>query len=113
MRAAYAHAQGHDVVESRELGDNPGDQALLERGAAEQRILVTLDGDFGELIYVREATHAGLVRLPDVPAKQRIALMAEVIERHRQALDMGDEEVRDEMFTMLVAGHETTATLVA
>ena len=52
-------------------------------------------------------------RLPDVPAKQRIALMAEVIERHRQALDMGDEEVRDEMFTMLVAGHETTATLVA
>ena len=26
---------------------------------------------------------------------------------------MSDEEVRDEMFTMLVAGHETTATLVA
>ena len=72
---------------AREFGDDPGDRALLERGAAEDRILVLLDGNFAELVYVREAAHAGLVRLPDVPAKQRIALMAKVIERHRQALD--------------------------
>ena len=51
------------------------------RAAAEDRILVTLDGDFAELVNVREAAHAGLVRLPDVPASQRIALMAEVIDR--------------------------------
>ena len=85
--ARWLRSQGHDVVESCEFGDDPGDRALLERAAAEERILVTLDGDFAELIYVREAAHAGLVRLPDVPARHRIALMAEVIERHRQALE--------------------------
>ena len=85
--ARWLRSQGHDVVETRELGDDPGDRALLERAAAEDRILVTLDVDFAELIYVREAAHAGLVRLPDVPAGQRIALMGEVIAQHRQALE--------------------------
>ena len=55
---------------------------------AEGRILVTIDTDFGELVYVREVQHAGLVRLPDVPAARRIALMAEVLERYRSALEL-------------------------
>ena len=65
----------------------PGDRALLERAAAEGRILVTIDTDFGELVYVEQVSHAGLVRLPDVPAERRIALMAEVLERHQHALE--------------------------
>jgi predicted nuclease of predicted toxin-antitoxin system len=48
---------------------------------------VTIDTDFGELVYVRRARHAGLVRLPDVPVEQRIALMAQALERHRTALE--------------------------
>ena len=51
-------------------------------------ILVTIDTDFGKLVFVWEVPHAGLVRLPDVPAEQRIALMAELLKRHRQALEM-------------------------
>ena len=43
--------------------------------------------DFGELIYVSRIPHAGLVRLPDVPADRRIALIAELLGRHRDALD--------------------------
>ena len=78
---------GHDVLESRELGDDPGDRALLARAEVEDRILVTLDTDFAELIYVRDAPHAGLVRLPDVPVEQRVDLMVKVLERHREALE--------------------------
>ena len=85
--AEWLHSQGHDVLESPELGPDPGDRALLERAAAEGRILVTIDTDFGELVYVEEVPHAGLVRLPDVPAEQRIALMTEVLDRHQQALE--------------------------
>ena len=86
--AEWLRDQGHDVVEARELGADPGDRALLERAAADGRILVTIDTDFGELVYVRRVPHAGLVRLPDVPAERRIALIAEVLERHRQALEI-------------------------
>jgi hypothetical protein len=31
----------------------PGDEAILARAAAEERVLVTLDKDFGELVIVR------------------------------------------------------------
>ena len=85
--AVWLRSQGHDVLESRELGQDPGDRALLERAAVDRRILVTVDTDFGELVYVENAPHAGLVRLPDVPAERRIALMAGVLERHQQALE--------------------------
>lgn len=83
----WLRSQGHDVVNPRDFGDDPGDWALLARAGAEDRILVTLDTDFAALIYVQAAPHAGLVRLPDVPADQRIALMAEVLEQHRRALE--------------------------
>lgn len=86
--AKWLRDQGHDVVEARELGVDPGDQALLERAAADGRILVTIDTDFGELVYVRKVPHAGLVRLPDVPAERRIALIAEVLDRYLQALEI-------------------------
>lgn len=85
--AMWLRSQGHDVLESRELGQDPGDLALLEYAATNGRILVTIDTDFGELVYVGNAPHAGLVRLPDTPAERRIALLAEVLDRHRQALE--------------------------
>ena len=59
----------------------------LKRAGAEGRVLVTIDGDFGELVYVGRVNHAGLVRLPDVAVRDRIALMAEVLREHRVALE--------------------------
>jgi hypothetical protein len=38
------------------------------------------------LIYVFGAAHAGIVRLPDVPATDRIALMADLLDRHGSEL---------------------------
>ena len=53
------------------------------------RVLVTIDTDFGELVFVDRVLHAGLVRLPDVPVRERIALMREMIRRHRPELEAG------------------------
>lgn len=85
--AEWLRSQGHDVLEARVLGQDPGDTALLELAESEDRVLITIDTDFGELIYLREVPHAGLVRLPDVPAEDRIALVSEVIQHHRRALE--------------------------
>jgi predicted nuclease of predicted toxin-antitoxin system len=60
---------------------------LLERAESEDRILVTIDTDFGALIHLHDVPHAGLVRLPDVPAEQRIALVADLIDRYQQELE--------------------------
>jgi hypothetical protein len=42
---------------------------------AERRALITIDTDFGTLVYLAGAAHAGIIRLPDVPARSRIALV--------------------------------------
>ena len=59
LLADWLRKQGHDVVDSRELGPDPGDRALLEWAAKESRILVTIDTDFGELIYLENLSHSG------------------------------------------------------
>jgi predicted nuclease of predicted toxin-antitoxin system len=82
LLADWLSKQGHDVVESRELGPDPGDRALLEWAANETRILITIDTDFGELIYLENLSHAGLVRLPDVPARERQLIMQDLLARY-------------------------------
>jgi predicted nuclease of predicted toxin-antitoxin system len=50
--------------------------------AREQRIVITADKDFGTLIFLRGSSHAGVIRLPQVPVPQRIALLSTLFERH-------------------------------
>ena len=86
LLADWLRKQGHDVVESRELGPDPGDRALLEWAANETRILITIDTDFGELIYLENLSHAGLVRLPDVPTRERQLIMQDLLTRYETEL---------------------------
>lgn len=78
---------GHDVVEARQLGSDPGNRTLPQLANGDGRAPVSTDADFGQLIHLHDQPHAGLIRLPDVPVPQRIAVMAELIERHRSALE--------------------------
>ena len=87
LLADWLRNEGHDVVESRELGPDPGDRALLEWAAREARILITIDTDFGELIFVENLPHAGLVRLPDLPSYQRQLVMQDLLTRYKSDLE--------------------------
>lgn len=84
--AEWLRQHGHDVVESRERGPDPGDRVVLDWAAAEDRVLVTMDKDFGEFIFVEGSSHCGLVRLPDVPAERRIELMGRILKNYSQEL---------------------------
>ena len=75
-------AAGHDVASSIE--DSPGvkDESVLARAHAEQRIILTFDRDYGELIYRRRLpTPAGVVYFrfapttPEEPAERFIELL--------------------------------------
>lgn len=83
--ADWLRREGHDVREVRGSAPDPGDAALLRSTAAESRVLVTIDTDFGALVYVGRADHAGIIRLPDVAARARIALMEQILARHSEA----------------------------
>ena len=85
--ADWLRDNGHDALAAESLGPDPGDRALLELATSENRVLITIDKDFGELIYLHQAAHAGLIRLPDVRAFQRIELVRGVIDRYAPALE--------------------------
>ncbi|MYE54456.1 MAG: hypothetical protein F4X34_04580 [Chloroflexi bacterium] len=86
--ADWLRGEGHDVIEMRELGPDPGDRAILDLSVRDNRVLVTIDTDFGELVFSHGLRHAGLVRLPDSRIPQRIYLMSMVIARHQRELEM-------------------------
>ncbi|MBI4384505.1 MAG: DUF5615 family PIN-like protein [Nitrospinae bacterium] len=80
--AEWLKQHGHDVVESRERSAVLGDRAILEWAVAENRIVVMMDKDFGDFVFLERKGHCGLVRLPDVPVEKRIALMSMILADH-------------------------------
>jgi predicted nuclease of predicted toxin-antitoxin system len=87
--AVWLQDQGHDVAEARERGPDPGDLELLRWAADEQRILVTLDKDFGALVFLHGERSCGLIRLPDVLSGERVRLLSLVMEGFTEALAAG------------------------
>ena len=71
---------GHAVEWIAEVSPSVSDEDVLRRAAAGEAVLVTEDKDFGELVYRRGLTHAGvlLVRLEglDNAAKAEVVSQA-------------------------------------
>src|SRR5215471_7150915 len=82
-------AAGHDVVWAGDWTEDPGDAAILARACAENRILVTLDKDFGELAVLHDAPHRGIIRIVNCPARRQADICLEVLARHAAELVAG------------------------
>jgi len=70
--------KGFDVKEVREKDKSMTDEDVVEWAVKDNRIIITLDKDFGE-IYVAEGKKCSIIRLPDVSVDQRIRLMEVVL----------------------------------
>ena len=77
---------GHDVVSARERFPHASDEALLALAGEENRILITEDKDFGELVFLRGLPHPGIVRLVEMTPQERADAMRTLIERHADAM---------------------------
>lgn len=82
-------AAGHDVVWCGDWERDPGDTEILSRSAAEGRVLVTLDKDFGELAILKGHPHAGIVRLVGIRACEQSRATVEVLAAHGDELRHG------------------------
>jgi predicted nuclease of predicted toxin-antitoxin system len=81
---------GHDVLDLLENGGlDEGDEEVLRRAWEERRVLITIDKDFGELIFLHGQPHAGMIRLPDCPAAERLAVLRRILPAHVHDLDRG------------------------
>ncbi len=80
---------GHDVTWSGEWDRDPGDAEILAVANRENRILITLDKDFGELALVRGMLHSGIIRLVGFSAKQQAVACIRVLALHGMELQQG------------------------
>jgi predicted nuclease of predicted toxin-antitoxin system len=70
---------GHDVVAISEIARGATDEEVLERALNEKRVLITEDRDFGELVYARGRSSAGVI-LVRFDSRARRAKPATVVE---------------------------------
>jgi len=84
--AEWLGSAGEDVRNVRDRSATMDDDEILAWAHAEDRVVVTIDKDFGRLAVALGQSHCGIVRLPDVPAAARQHLMAQVLTRHRMDL---------------------------
>ncbi len=82
-------AAGHDVIWAGDWPQDPGDEEILAFAYSAQRVLVTLDKDFGELAILRGAPHCGILRLVNVAARQQAGVCLHVLNLHGQELQAG------------------------
>jgi predicted nuclease of predicted toxin-antitoxin system len=62
---------------------------ILGRAHQEDRVLVTLDKDFGEMAIVRRLPHSGIIRLVNLGARQQAPSCLRVIGLHEKELKAG------------------------
>jgi predicted nuclease of predicted toxin-antitoxin system len=82
-------ASGHDVIWTGDELPDPGDEQILARAYAENRVLITLDKDFGELAVVHGEPHHGIVRLVDFRTADQPAAIEQVLALHGDKLTGG------------------------
>lgn len=82
-------ADGHDIAIVRDAGPDPGDAAILERAASEGRVLVTIDADFGALVFRDGAKHVGVLRLRDNTPTGLAGRASEILQGQGAELEAG------------------------
>lgn len=79
---------GNDVFYFAETEHSTDDETILEFANSENRILLTRDKDFGELVYRLQKVHTGiiLIRLEELHSQTRSQIVADFIGQNAEKL---------------------------
>ncbi len=75
---------GFDVLSVRDVDARMKDVDILELANKESRLIITMDKDFGELVFNSKKPHNGvlLLRMEDSNWKQKIDVLTEIFSKH-------------------------------
>ena len=88
MQATLARL-GHDVVSALEYDPRASDEVLLALATSEERVLITEDKDFGELVFVRRSPHPCIIRFVEMTVAEKVSAMENLLEREEVAMRQG------------------------
>ena len=79
---------GHDVTFAGDVNCRMPDTDMLSLAYSERRIILTMDTDFGELVYHSRQPHAGvlILRMPGANRDEKIRVVQEIVSRYGDQL---------------------------
>ena len=79
---------GHDTFFVGNADPRMGDVDILRLAVHQRRIIITLDSDFGELVYHSGEPHNGvlLLRMPGAGVAEKVRVVEEIVDRYGSQL---------------------------
>jgi len=80
----YLRLEGYDTKAVREIDPCMEDEEIIRIAVLENRMVVTMDKDFGELVYHSSMDHRGvlLLRLENANGAEKLRVVKHIIENH-------------------------------
>ncbi len=81
-------AQGFDVINVRDIDPRLPDYEIIKIASNENRMVITMDKDFGELVYRANIANAGvlLLRLDSYSSDDKVNVIKELLELHQEKM---------------------------
>ena len=75
---------GYNIKSVRDINPRLPDYEILKIAVSEKRMVVTMDKDFGDLVYNSGQPHAGvlLLRLEDASADEKIKIVETILKKY-------------------------------
>ncbi|MCB0260876.1 MAG: DUF5615 family PIN-like protein [Calditrichaeota bacterium] len=77
---------GHDVTWAGNWPSDPGDEQILEIAYNEERVLITLDKDFGELAILQGKSHRGIIRIVNFSVRAQGQISLFILKKYHDQL---------------------------
>jgi len=80
----YLREEGYDTKTVRDIDSRMEDEKIIHTAVAENRMVVTMDKDFGELVYRCSMKHCCvlLLRLEDATGTEKLKVLKHVMENY-------------------------------
>jgi len=80
----YLHEEGYDIKAVRDIDPCMEDENIIRTAFLENRMVITMDKDFGELAYHSSMKHSGvlLLRLEDATSSTKLKVVKFIIENY-------------------------------
>ena len=84
----YLTEQGYDTKAVRDLDPCMEDEEIIRLAHSEKRMVVTMDKDFGELVYHSSMEHCGilLLRLEDAAGLEKLQVIQSIMQHHSERI---------------------------
>lgn len=87
--AQWLQERDHDVALVAARNERMSDDDILRWAVQEQRIIITTDQDFEEMVWREQRTHCGILRLENLPRAERLVLLEDTLKQYGNDLESG------------------------